>query len=189
MDSRTGSAHAARGCDLLDTPVTGSKVQAETGELVLLVGGSPAALERARPILEQLGKTIHHLGPVSSGTTMKLINNSIAGVQQVVLAEGMAFAEAQGLDLDMVGELLMAGPVGSPLVKRKIPPILEHDYTPTSGLALMHKDMSYALGLAVSSGVAMPTVAAAREVMRLGMVRGWSERDSIIVHELFRPPL
>ncbi len=176
---------AARECELLDAPVTGSKAQAEGGELNYLVGGSAAALERARPLLLDMGKTIHHLGPTGSGAMMKLINNLIGGVQQVALAEGMALAESSGLDLEQVAQLLGEGPVGSPLVKRKLPGLLAHDFAPAFALALMHKDMTYALVEAANASVAMPTSAAAREVMQLAIARGWGGEDAMVVHRLF----
>ncbi len=178
---------ATRQCDLLDAPVTGSKVQAENGELVFLVGGSAAALERARPYLQQMGRAIHHFGPSGSGAMMKLINNMVAGVQLQALAEGMALAEQSGLDLNQVAQFLTEGPPGSPLVKRKMPQLLAHDYAPHFALRWMHKDFSYGLEEAARTNVPMPTVAAAREVMRMCLARGWGEQDNAVIYELLRP--
>lgn len=180
------AAHA-RQCELLDAPVTGSKLQAEGGELVFLVGGTTETLERARPYLLQMGKTIHHFGPQGSGAMLKLVNNMTAGIQIVAMAEGLALAEQCGLDLNQVGEFLIQGPPGSPLVKRKMPELLAHDYAPRFALQWMHKDFSYGLGEAASKNVPMPTIAAAREVFRLALARGWGERDFATVFELFRP--
>lgn len=180
-------AARARGCALLDAPVTGSKAQAENGELVFLVGGARETLERARPYLMQMGKTIFHFGANGSGAMVKLINNMTAGIQIVALAEGLALAEQSGLDMQQLGEFLMQGPPGSPLVKRKMPELLAHDYAPRFALQWMHKDFSYGLQQAVQKNVPMPTIAAAREVFRLALARGWGEQDFCQVFELFRP--
>jgi 3-hydroxyisobutyrate dehydrogenase len=180
-------AAAARQCELLDAPVTGSKAQAENGELVFLVGGRAEIWTRARPLLLQMGKTIHHFGPNGSGAMVKLINNMTAGIQIVAMAEGLALAEQSGLDMNQVAEFLMQGPPGSPLVKRKMPELLAHDYAPRFALRWMHKDFSYGLNEAAQKNVPMPSIAAAREVFRLALARGWAERDFASVFELFRP--
>ncbi len=177
----------ARGCDVLDAPVTGSKVQAENGELVFLVGGGAETLERARPYFLQMGKTIFHFGDTGSGAMLKLINNMTAGIQIVAMAEGLALAEQSGLDMRQVAEFLMQGPPGSPLVKRKMPELLAHDYAPRFSLQWMHKDFSYGLNEAAQKNVPMPTIAAAREVFRFALARGWGEQDFACVYELFRP--
>jgi len=77
------------GVDLLDAPVTGSRLQAEAGQLSFLVGGRVTALEAATPVLKAMSKEIVHLGPVGSGAKMKLINNFLCGVQVASLAEGL----------------------------------------------------------------------------------------------------
>lgn len=179
-------AHARR-ADFLDAPVIGSKPQAAAGELGFFIGGDSAAVARAMPLLAAMGKQFHHLGAAGSGAMMKLINNLIGGVEQVVLAEAMALAERSGLDLEQVAELVANGPVASSLMKRKMPVVLAHDYDPAFMLEWMHKDMTYALAEGARATVPMPTVAAARELMRLGMARGWGKRDAMVVYELLRP--
>ena len=134
-----------------------------------------------------MGKTIHHFGPTGSGAMLKLINNITAGIQIVAMAEGLALAEQSGLDMPQVAEFLMQGPPGSPLVKRKMPEMLAHDYAPRFSLQWMHKDFSYGLNEAAQKNVPMPTIAAAREVFRFALARGWGEQAFACVYELFRP--
>jgi len=81
------AAVESRQCEFLDTPVTGSKAQAAAGELNFLVGGSPATLEKARPVLAAMSKTITPIGPVGSGAMIKLINNFVCGVEIIAIAE------------------------------------------------------------------------------------------------------
>lgn len=178
---------AARGCELLDAPVTGSKPQAEAGELNFLVGGSAAALERARPVLLAMGKNTFHFGENGSGAMIKLINNMVAGVQIVALAEGLTLAAQSGLDLNQVADFLSGGPPSSPLVKRKMPALVNRDYTPHFSLRWLHKDLSYGLAEATRRDVPMPTIAAARELLRMGLARGLGDQDFAVIAELLRP--
>jgi 3-hydroxyisobutyrate dehydrogenase len=176
-----------RGCSFLDAPVTGSKPQAEAGELIFLVGGEASDIERARPVLEAMGRRIEHFGPTGSGATMKLINNLMGGVQIAVLAEGLLLAEQAGLNMEKVVPLLINGAPGSPIVKGKAARIVARDYNTHFALRWMHKDLSYALEEAMHQTVSMPTVAAAREVYRLAMSHGLSEEDFSAVAEALRP--
>ena len=107
---------AHRGVDFLDAPVTGSRMQAEAGQLSFLVGSNDAALERAAPILKAMSKEIVHLGPVGSGAKMKLINNFLCGVQIASLAEGLTWIERSGLDREKALVVLKSGAPGSPLL-------------------------------------------------------------------------
>lgn len=175
-----------RGCTFLDAPVRGSKAQAEAGELNFLVGGDAVVLERARPVLEAMGRRIDHLGPVSSGATMKLVNNLMGGVQIAVLAEGLRLAEQAGLDMDQVVPLIINGAPGSPLVKGKAARIAAHDYHTEFALRWMHKDLGYALSAADQYGLDLPTVAAARRLYEIAIERGHGDDDFAAVGEALR---
>ncbi|MGD0735365.1 MAG: NAD(P)-dependent oxidoreductase [Terracidiphilus sp.] len=135
---------AERDLRLLDAPVTGSRVQAETAQLTFLVGGDAAALDQARPVLAAAGKEIVHLGPVGSGARMKLINNFLCGVQVASLAEGMAWIERSGLDRDQALKVLKSGAPGSPLVGAISARMVEATYGVQFLLSLMSKDLHYA---------------------------------------------
>lgn len=176
----------ARGCDFLDAPVRGSKPQAEAGDLNFLVGGDAAVLDRARPVLEVMGRRIDHLGPTGSGAIMKLINNLMGGVQIAALAEGLLLAERGGLDMNQVIPLIINGAPGSPIVKGKAARIVARDYHTEFALRWMHKDLSYALNEAMAEDVPMPTLAAAREIYRLAMARGHADDDFSAVGEALR---
>lgn len=177
----------ARGGAFLDAPVRGSKPQAESGELNFLVGGDAATLEQVRPVLEAMGRRIDHLGAVGSGATMKLINNLMSGVQIAALAEGLVLAEQAGLDMQQVVPLLINGAPGSPIVKGKAARIVARDYTTEFALRWMHKDLSYALDEAADHAVALPTVAAARELYQLALAHGHGDEDFPAVAEALRP--
>lgn len=182
-----GKLAAARGCSFLDAPVGGSKLQAANAELVFFVGGDAATLERARPYFEQMGKAIYHLGPTGSGAMYKLINNLIGGVEQTVLVEAIALAEASGLDMNQVTAVLTESQISPLLFKRKLPQLLARDYRAAFSLRLMHKDLTYALSEAADKNIPLPTVAAAREIMRVAIAQGMGEQDVMVLRELFQP--
>ena len=179
---------AARGCELLDAPVTGSKPHAASGELVFLVGGSAAALEIARPALTAMSRAILHVGASGRGALLKLVNNFMCGVQAASLAEALALIERSGLDRAKSLELLTTGAPGSPLVKTLSARMTARDYTPNFLLRLMAKDLAYALAEGRKYGLALATVASALEVVDQAVAAGNGEEDfSALVEPLRRP--
>lgn len=180
----------ARGAEFLDAPVTGSRTQAASGELNFLVGGSPATLEKVRPILTAMSKTITPLGPVGSGALVKLINNFVCGVQVAALAEAVVMIERGGLERATALEVLTAGAPGSPLVKAIAGRISKADYTPHFLARLMAKDLSYARTEAAEQGLNLATAAGALEIFRNAISAGLGEQDiSAVVESLRRTGL
>src|SRR5215813_3316437 len=163
---------AARQCLLLDAPVLGSRPQARDGQLVFLAGGDAAVLDRVRRMLECMSRAIVHLGPVGSGARMKLVNNFMAGVQAAALAEALAMIEGVGLDRDAAFSVLANGAPGSPLVKTVGPRMVARDYDVNFALALMRKDLSYAIDEAATHGVTLSIAAAARGLYDTAMEAG-----------------
>jgi 3-hydroxyisobutyrate dehydrogenase len=180
------TAAAAQGCELLDAPVTGSKTQAEAGELNFLVGGSVAALERARPVLAVMSRSIVHLGTTGSGALVKLINNFVCGVQAASLAEALALIERAGLDRTKTLEVLTTGAPGSPLVKTLSARMIERNYAPNFLLPLMAKDLTYALAEGKKHSLELPTVAAALELFKGAIIAGDGDKDFSAIVEQFR---
>jgi 3-hydroxyisobutyrate dehydrogenase len=182
------AGHAAsRGCELLDAPVTGSKSHAASGQLLFLVGGSSDALDLARPVLAAMSRDLLHLGPTGSGSRMKLINNFLCGVQAAALAEAIVLIERSGLNRDTALDVLAKGAPGSPLVNAVGPRMTRGDYTVNFGLALMHKDLSYAIAEGQRAGVPLRTASRARELYDAAMAAGLGRADfSAIVEPLRR---
>ncbi len=178
-----------RSLQLLDAPVTGSRMQAAGGQLSFLVGGSEEALAIARPVLEAMSKEIVHLGPVGSGATMKLVNNFLCGVQAASLAEGIAWLERSGLDRDKAIDLLKRGAPGSPLLANLSTRMTSRDYTVNFYLKLMSKDLQYAGDAAAASGVELTTAANARRLFEHATAQGYGEQDMSAVVELVRAKL
>lgn len=174
------------GCELVDAPVTGSKVQAAKGELLFLVGGSEQGLARTRPALEAMGKTIVHLGPVGSGALVKLINNFLAGVQAASLAEAIAIIERSSLDRSLTVGAIVNGSPGSPVMKTLASRILADDFSPNFYLHLLAKDLGYAIGEGEKLGVRMSMASAALGLLQSSIARGDGNKDMAAVVEQFR---
>jgi 3-hydroxyisobutyrate dehydrogenase len=183
------AAAAARGCEFLDAPVTGSKSQSAAGELNFLVGGSAEALAKLRPVLAPMSRSVTHLGPTGSGALIKLINNFVCGVQVAALAEGLAWIEHSGLDRAQALAVLTEGAPGSPLVKILAARMTAADYTPNFLLKLMAKDLDYALTEGRAAGHAPATATAALEVFRTAIAAGHGEQDMAAVIEPLREKL
>ncbi len=180
------SEAAARGCSLIDAPVTGSKPEAEAGQLLLLVGGEAAELERVRLILKSMSRGMVHLGPTGSGATMKLINNFLCGVQAASLAEAMAMIEQSELNRATAVALLVDGAPGSRLVKLLAPRMETFNYATNFALRWMRKDLDYAVDEADRQGLPLRTGAAARALFDEAVEHGFGEADFSAVVEALR---
>ena len=175
-----------KGCELLDAPVTGSKVHAAAGELSFLVGGSAAALEKARPVLSVMSKAITHVGPSGSGALLKLINNFLCGVQAAALGEALALIDKGPLNRDTALEVLTGGAPGSPLMKTLLGRIKAGDLTPNFRLALMAKDLAYAVREGKQHGLDFAMVAAAWREFQKAVESGHGEKDFAAIASLPR---
>jgi 3-hydroxyisobutyrate dehydrogenase len=168
---------AERGCQFLDAPVTGTKPHAASGELVFLVGGSGETLDAARPVFSVLGRDVVHLGPVGTGSLMKLINNFVCGVQAASFAEALAMIDAGGLDRTKAVSILSGGAPGSGIVKRMADRIAASDFTPNFALRWMAKDIGYAIDDASKNGITLQTAAAALSVFNQAIAEGHGDED------------
>jgi len=174
---RLGAAMAAAGVPFVEAPVTGSKVQAETGTLRFFVGAGDQNLARARPFLDAMGVGVVHLGPVGSGAVLKLANNFLAGVQAASFAEAMAMMEARGLDRQMVADVLRHGSPGSPMVNLMAERMISEDFSPNFLVPLMAKDLGYARRLLASVGIESALAEAAQARFVAAERAGLGDRD------------
>jgi 3-hydroxyisobutyrate dehydrogenase len=174
------------GADFIDAPVTGSRDHAAAGQLNFLVGGSEAALERAKPVLTVMSRSIVHLGPTGSGALVKLINNFICGVQAAALAEGLRLIESSSLDREKTLDVLYNGAPGSPLVKTLGPRMAARDFQPFFFLKLMNKDLTYAREEAARRGVTLETATAALSLFDRAIADGNGDKDFTAIVESVR---
>jgi 3-hydroxyisobutyrate dehydrogenase len=180
------SLAAQHGTELLDAPVTGSRMQAASGQLTFLVGGSEAGLQAATPVLKSMSKEIVHLGPTGSGAKMKLINNYLCGVQVASLAEGLAWIERSGLDAHKALSVLNAGAPASPLFTAIADRMIKHNYAVNFLLKLMAKDMRYAQTEAATCNVNLTMAESSRALFDRAIAGGYGDRDMASVIEPLR---
>jgi 3-hydroxyisobutyrate dehydrogenase/2-hydroxy-3-oxopropionate reductase len=172
------AAVRAAGAGLLDAPVSGSVALATSGKLTLMVGGEPADLDTARPVLDALAGTVFHLGPLGSGAAMKLaVNTVIFGLNQA-LAEALVLAEAAGIRREIAYDVLTASAVGAPYVGYKRAAFLDPDDTPVAfALDLAAKDLRLIADLARDVGVELPQAATNLAAILATADAGGGDRD------------
>ena len=169
---------AERGADLLDTPVSGSVSTVEAGQLTIMAGGDPAALERARPVLDRLAKQVFHIGELGSGAVMKLVVNSVLHGLNLALAEGLVLAERAGVARPTAYEVIASSAVAAPFVHYKRE-AFEHPGEPpvAFSLDLVAKDLDLALELAARTGAPLDQAATNRRVVRAAVADGLGDHD------------
>lgn len=178
---------ADKGCDFLDAPMFGSREAAATGQISLAIGGDQAVFERVKPLLESFTRRLMYLGKTGTGATYKLINNMMGAVHAACAAEGLAMAEAAGLDIQAIAPLILEGPAASRMVQMKLPRMVERRYDETDfSLKWMEKDVVYAMALAEQVGVPLTIAPAALALYRRALEKGFSDEDLAVVAELFR---
>lgn len=181
-----GRAVAARGAELVDAPVTGSKGAAAAGELNFLVGATAESFARVEPVLRPMSRSVTHLGPPGSGAFVKLVNNFVAGVQVAAFAEALAWIERGAVDRAKALAVITDGAPGSPIVKLMAQRMTGPDYTPNFFLALMAKDLGYAIEESGRAGLTLPTAEAALREFRAAIAAGQGDKDMAAVVEPMR---
>jgi 3-hydroxyisobutyrate dehydrogenase-like beta-hydroxyacid dehydrogenase len=172
-----GARLAERELELMDAPVTGSSPRAADGTLTIMVGASDEAFERARPVLEAMGKLIVHAGALGHGQLVKVISNSVSATNAAVIGEALLVAARTGADLDALVQVMAAGSAGSTMLNLKAGPMREHDFTPLFKLEHMLKDVRLCLEEGQAAGVPFGFAAQTREILSAGMGRGLGELD------------
>ncbi|MFT9376591.1 NAD(P)-dependent oxidoreductase [Komagataeibacter saccharivorans] len=158
---------ATRNIAVIDAPVAGSTPEAESGNLVILAGGTADEIARAQPVFDAIGRLTIHAGPAGSGSKLKLVINGIMGATLAVVAEGVTYGLAAGLDRSMLFDALDAVPVISPHHKRKLKAAKEGDFSPQFPTRLMQKDMRLLMTDAARQTSPLPAMAAATQSLSL----------------------
>lgn len=161
-----------KGAAWLDAPVSGGSEGAQRGTLSIMVGGSPADLERARPYLEAVGTNITHVGPVGAGQTAKIVNQILVVVNQLAASEALLLAEAAGLDLEDTLAAVSGGAAGSWMLSNRGPQMIQRDWRPGFTIDLQQKDLRLALEAADQLGVPLPGTALVFQLYRALQTRG-----------------
>jgi 3-hydroxyisobutyrate dehydrogenase-like beta-hydroxyacid dehydrogenase len=161
---RLASAAKEKGADFLDSPVGGSRDAAESGSLVLMVGGDAAVLERVRPLLMKMGNKIVHAGGVGAGATLKLCFNLVIAHSAAALAETLMLGTRAGLDPSLVLDAVNSSIAGSRLYEWKGNCILDRDFSTNFALKLIHKDLNLMMSTGYATNTPLPVTAAVKEL-------------------------
>jgi 3-hydroxyisobutyrate dehydrogenase-like beta-hydroxyacid dehydrogenase len=185
----TSRALAARleadGITYLDAPVTGGTEGARAGRLAVLVGGSAAALERARPLLEAVGSSISHFGPVGAGQQAKAVNQVLVAGSYAAVAEAIALGRRLGLPMAQVCAALEGGAAGSWALRHRAGNMLSDHYPLGFRLALHRKDLAIALAEAAAAGLELPLTTQVAAMEDTLSAAGHAEEDVSVLARWF----
>jgi 3-hydroxyisobutyrate dehydrogenase-like beta-hydroxyacid dehydrogenase len=168
---------AARGAQMVDCPVLGSRPEAEQGLLWILAGGEAEVIDRIRPLLNCMGQQIYHVGEIGQATRFKLCNNLIGGGIVAALAEGMAMLEAAHLDPDLYIQILKDSRLPERLMVGKAGLMARHDFEPRFSLENMAKDLQLAISMGQHYGLDLRQGRASRDTLLRGAAAVGGDRD------------
>jgi 3-hydroxyisobutyrate dehydrogenase-like beta-hydroxyacid dehydrogenase len=174
----------ARGAQMLDAPVSGSIPQAESGTLAIMVGGDPRAFAAVEPLLRELGQTVTHIGPNGQGLVLKLAINISLAVQTLAFSEGLLLAERAGVDPELAAEVMGTSSIGSPMLKARIPLLLQLPEHAWFDVELMQKDIHLARQTADELQIPLPSTAVADQILTTARNLGYAHRDLASLHEV-----
>jgi 4-hydroxybutyrate dehydrogenase / sulfolactaldehyde 3-reductase len=167
-----------KGLTFVDAPVGRLAAHADRGESLFMVGASDADFERVRPLLEAMGTTVYHCGPVGTGTRTKLVNNYLAVSSCQMNAEALALSQRFGLDLERTLDVIYGTTAVNGQLKIGWPvKVLKGDTSPGFTIDLAHKDLSLIIEAANAAKVPMPMAAAAREAFSAARASGFGGQD------------
>ncbi len=171
------AAAGAAGLSFLDAPVTGSKPQADAGELVFMVGGDGAVLETAQPVLRAMGNRIVHVGAPGAGTIVKLMNNFLSGVQIASFGEALALLRRAGIDPEKAMEVILPGSPGSLMLRTVYSRLKAGDDRANFTVKLMAKDLGYAQQEATRRQLSLRTASAPLALFQESVAHGDGDKD------------
>jgi len=175
-----------RQCHMLDAPVSGGEQGAIDGTLSVMVGGDEAILERCRPALQALGKSIVHVGTSGMGQTVKLMNQILVAGNLNAVVEALMFGRKQGVDLERAIDAVKGGAAGSWQLANLAPRILKRDFRPGFKVGLMQKDLNLIMEAAGSTRLPLPATALVQQMFRSLKAESGDEGTQALVKSLER---
>ena len=171
----------AAGGFYVEAPVAGSRKPAEAGQLVGLLAGEPADVERVRPLLEPMCGATVTCGPVGNALLMKLSVNLFLNQMLTALAEAVHFADRHGLDLRTFGEAIDAGPMASDVTRVKLPKLIERDFAPQAAMTDALNSNRLIAAAAREVGMASPLLDVGLALFEESVARGDGQLDMVAV--------
>ncbi|HYL81956.1 MAG TPA: NAD(P)-dependent oxidoreductase, partial [Candidatus Acidoferrum sp.] len=169
---------AAEGIAFLDSPMTGTPVHANAGELNIMIGGDKAVYEKCLPIFQAIAKNIFHVGPTSHGNIVKLINNFLGQLTNAGLAEVLPVAAKAGIDMNALYDVVRVSGGNSRVFEGSVPAICKREFTVTFEIRLAHKDMNYMSSLGREMNIPLPMVNSLLNVLDLAKASGLARENT-----------
>lgn len=190
VDPRFSTALEARldklGLLYLDAPISGGAARAARGEITMMTAGRPAAYDRALPVLQAMAARVYRLGDAAGpGSTVKIINQLLAGVHIAAAAEAMALGIRAGVDPRQIYEVITASAGNSWMFENRMPHVLAGDYTPLSAVDIFVKDLGLVLDTARASRFPLPLAATAHQMFSMASSAGHGREDDAAVIKIF----
>lgn len=175
---------AGRGVAIIDAPVSGMDKGAREGTLKAFVGGDPAVLEQVRPVLRSMASDITHIGAIGQGCVMKMINNMLAQINRIVVAEALVLGASAGLDPKLMFDLISKATGNSAAFQIYAPRMLAHDFK-GSRMDITFKDMELQTSLGKSLKVPLFMANMAQQVCQMGRAAGYGSEDGCAVVKVY----
>ncbi len=177
LSRRVAEAFRAKGADALEAPVTGSKLGAEKGTLLLMTGGRRETHDELMPVMMAIGSKAIYCGEIGQASVVKLIGNTMISFMLEGLCEGILVGRKAGLSIETILEVVMASGFASPYFTFKGGAIARRDFDQHFSIDLLVKDQTLMLAEAQARGVPMPGLAAIREVFQAARSQGFGQED------------
>jgi 3-hydroxyisobutyrate dehydrogenase-like beta-hydroxyacid dehydrogenase len=173
-----------RGADMVDAPVSGSVATLEAGKLSVMVGGSRGTFDRIKPILEDVGPKVTHVGDNGLALSLKIAHNLSLAVQMLAFSEGVLLAEKSGISREVAVDVLTHSVIGSPMVQYRGPFVLQLPDESWFDVNMMQKDMMLALEMGRRLDVPLPTTAITNEFLTAARGMGLAKYDFAVVFKV-----
>jgi len=174
----------ATGADMLDAPVSGSVITLQEGKLSVMVGGTRETFEKVRPLLQDVGPKVTHVGGNGVALSMKIAVNLSLAVQMLAFSEGVLLAEKSGIPRETAVDVLIHSAVASPMVQYRGPFVLRQPDEAWFDVNMMQKDMLLALELGRQLNVPLPTTAVTNQMLTAARGMGFEKKDFAVVFDV-----
>jgi 3-hydroxyisobutyrate dehydrogenase-like beta-hydroxyacid dehydrogenase len=172
------------GGQLLDAPVSGSKLTLEQGKLTIIVAGDEGTYEQVKPILEVIGPTVIYIGESGQAMAVKIAINMSIATQIVTFIEGVLLAERYGVSRKQAVDVMLNTAIASPALKYRGPFVAQMPDEAWFDVSMMQKDISLALELSRELGVSLPTTSIANDLLSEARRLGYTDKDFAIVYKV-----
>jgi 3-hydroxyisobutyrate dehydrogenase-like beta-hydroxyacid dehydrogenase len=178
-------ALAERGIAMLDAPVSGGTVRAQSGELSIIAGGAAETYAACEDLFRAMGKNLFHVGALGHGLAMKLLNNMLGQIQTVAIAEALVFGVKAGLDPRKIYEVIRVSTGSSVQFENRVPRMLKRDFTPGGTIDIYYKDQELETAFAKQLGVPLFIANVSQQVYQMARAAGLNKEDGSAIIKLY----